>query len=677
MLQSRGTTNRRDYLTMPSKARKVGVGLAAGSLVVAGVAMATPASAEVDQQADYPIISITTDVTGADPVVAGEQTKFAITVANTQEWVTYPEATFVDRMQRGLEIVSIDAPSGVDCVQREASVRDFHCTAQKLLPTESFTVEVTAKVNEHVRPGTLQNCAGIAALREPDNPLWWGGFCNGIDDILRPEGKVAVDVINEATLGLTALPAPGYEQINPGEQGTLLVDVVNNGPSAATLPLTVTTTLPEGVNFRSTSGPWDCDGFGPAVECTWTEGRTKHYREHLLSAGEDAPQLGITFSTQVPGTAPSFDVTAAVSSASDDVAALSTDTVVTTFGVSPVDLVMAKSAKGSFQLNQQGTWVLDITNVGPIADAGDLTVTDTLPAGSGVVSVTAPNWTCSTAGLQVTCTREALKVGAFESGASERIEVLTNVGVAAASFTNTAAVKTTSHESKTANNIASGTVDATMVDLSVSETVTGPVIIGNNATWNIDVSNVGGSDDSGTITLKDTVPAHATMVTMGAPGWNCAVTGQDLSCTKQGLKAGATDRITLVTTITGGFPRIGNGVEVSTTSMENNHSNNSTKAMLKVQKKAQTAKPLPKSYKKVLSVDITKDGQKLKTRVICKAVKPAAAGDASYCKVTKKGKYLKIRVFGDKPMKVKVIKYARGTDTLKAFTQTKTYVVKP
>lgn len=661
---------------MPSKARKVGVGLAAGSLVFAGVAMAAPATANVEPQATYPIISIEKDVTGANPVVAGETTKFAITIANTQEWVTYPEVTFVDRMQRGLEIVSIDAPSGVDCIQREGSVRDFYCTTEKLQPMDSITVEVTAKVNQHVRPGSLQNCAGIAALREPNNPHWWAAFCNGIDDILRPEDKVSVEVTNEAALALTTAPAPGSEQINPGEEGTLLVDVVNDGPSAATLPLTVRTSLPEGVNFRSTTGPWDCDGFGPSVECTWTENKTKHFREHQLATGDAAPQLGITFSTQVPGTAPSFDVNTQVSSASD-VKAKSTDSAVTTFGVTPVDLAIAKSAKGSFQLNQQGTWVLDVSNVGPIADAGDLTVTDTLPAGSSVVSVNAPNWNCTTSGLQVSCTREALKVGAFEVGASERIEILTTIGTSAASFTNNAAVKTTSYEAKTGNNSASSTIDTTMVDLSVSETVSGPVVIGKKATWSIDVSNVGGTDDSGTITLKDTVPAHATMVTMSAPGWDCAVAGQDLTCTKSGLAAGATDRITLVTKITGGFPQIGNGVEIATTSMEHNHSNNSTMVMLKVQKKAQKAKPLPKSPKKVLNASTTKDGQKLKTKVICKTVKPSAAGEASYCKVSKKGKYLKIKVFGDKPMKVKVIQYAKGTATLKPYKQAKTYIVKP
>jgi hypothetical protein len=197
VLQSKSRTNRREDLTMPSKARKVGVGLAAGSLVFAGVAMAAPAAANVEPQATYPIISIEKDVTGANPVVAGETTKFAITIANTQEWVTYPEVTFVDRMQRGLEIVSIDAPSGVDCIQREGSVRDFYCTTKNLQPMDSITVEVTAKVNQHVRPGSLQNCAGIAALREPDNPHWWAAFCNGIDDILRPEDKVSVEVTNE------------------------------------------------------------------------------------------------------------------------------------------------------------------------------------------------------------------------------------------------------------------------------------------------------------------------------------------------------------------------------------------------------------------------------------------------------------------------------------------------
>lgn len=53
-----------------------------------------------------------------------------------------------------------------------------------------------------------------------------------------------------------------------GEQITWTLAVVNNGPSVAPGPITVTNVLEEGLSFVSASGPrWDCSADGATVAC--------------------------------------------------------------------------------------------------------------------------------------------------------------------------------------------------------------------------------------------------------------------------------------------------------------------------------------------------------------------------------------------------------------------------
>jgi uncharacterized repeat protein (TIGR01451 family) len=68
------------------------------------------------------------------------------------------------------------------------------------------------------------------------------------------------------------------------------------------------------------------------------------------------------------------------------------------------DLVLSKTAVGTFTAGGTGTYALTVTNLGPSASGAPLTVTDTLPAGMTFTSASALGWSCS--GSQtVTCTR--------------------------------------------------------------------------------------------------------------------------------------------------------------------------------------------------------------------------------------------------------------------------------
>lgn len=70
-----------------------------------------------------------------------------------------------------------------------------------------------------------------------------------------------------------------------------------------------------------------------------------------------------------------------------------------------IDLAIEKSDGGvTFTVGQNGTYTLKVKNIGTGTTTGPITVTDTLPAGLGFISATGTNWTCTNAGVVVTCT---------------------------------------------------------------------------------------------------------------------------------------------------------------------------------------------------------------------------------------------------------------------------------
>jgi hypothetical protein len=134
--------------------------------------------------------------------------------------------------------------------------------------------------------------------------------------------------------------------------------------------------------------------------------------------------------------------------------------------------------------------------------------------------------------------------------------------------------------------------------------------------------------------------------------------------------------LTLTTDVKSGVPEVTNNATVTSTSYEKETGNNTTSAKAKVRRAAQTAAPLPSSPTRV-KAGKTDQGQKLRTRVLCRPVKATAAGEVSFCKVKRSAGVVRIKVVGSRPMKVTVIQTAKGTDDYKPFVQRKTYIVRP
>ena len=123
----------------------------------------------------------------------------------------------------------------------------------------------------------------------------------------------------------------------------------------------------------------------------------------------------------------------------------------TTGGGDSTDLVIAKAADGFFTVGESGAFTISVTNNGPLAVTGTVTVTDVLPAGLSFLAATGTGWSCGAIGGTVTCTRSGLAVGATSP------DILLTVNVAAAAapeVTNTASMSSDKGDPDDSNDSA-------------------------------------------------------------------------------------------------------------------------------------------------------------------------------------------------------------------------------
>lgn len=118
-------------------------------------------------------------------------------------------------------------------------------------------------------------------------------------------------------------------------------------------------------------------------------------------------------------------------------------------------------------------------------------------------------------------------------------------------------------------------------DLAITKTHTGNFIVGQQGTYTITVTNVGGASTTGTITVTDTLPTGLSYVSATGPGWSCSAMGQTVTCTNPGpLAPGDSSTITVtVDVLIEAYPSVDNVATVSTpgdTNEANNYTSDTT-----------------------------------------------------------------------------------------------------
>ena len=185
------------------------------------------------------------------------------------------------------------------------------------------------------------------------------------------------------------------------------------------------------------------------------------------------------------------------------------------------DLSINKShpggAGGHFSQGQLGaTYSITVGNNGPGASSGTVTVTDTIPSGLTLVSMSGTGWTCGPPNANNVCTRSD-SVGS--GGSYEPITVTVNVGAGApATVTNTATVSGNGDYNLSNNRAMDPTTINPITDVSANVSVTQSGFGRNRATgiWSatMTVTNTTGAPISGPIQVV------LTNLTAGVTMWN-------------------------------------------------------------------------------------------------------------------------------------------------------------
>jgi len=122
------------------------------------------------------------------------------------------------------------------------------------------------------------------------------------------------------------------------------------------------------------------------------------------------------------------------------------------------DLSIAIGRSGTFQQGANVAYTLTVTNNGPNTEPGPVTVTNTLPAGTGYLGYSGTGWSCSAAGQVVTCTSNA----PIPVGASAPVLTINAQVTSSGTLTTSASVDGADFDNNSSNDSASNTGTASV-----------------------------------------------------------------------------------------------------------------------------------------------------------------------------------------------------------------------
>ncbi|MEO9322212.1 hypothetical protein ABFT23_01895 [Nocardioides sp. C4-1] len=503
------------------------------------------AGAVVTDDAD---VSLTKTVTGPDPVRAGERVGFRIVVDNAGP-SDARDVVVTDLLPAGLSLVEAGG-AGWQC-------QDAVCSRERVVAGQSSPpLDVVALVGAGVPDGTvLTNRASVVTSTPGDDP----------DD---NADQADVDVVAEADLVLTKSHATGAA--TAGEPTTYTVEVRNDGPSDAVGPITVVDTLPGVASYLSAGAPWTCTpGPAPAtdeIECVLAQG---------LPAGTTAPALELQVLVAASADEGTVTNTATASSPTTDPEPGNDTDTADVEVTQRAEVSITKSHTGPVRVGDPLEFTLEVTNAGP-SEARDVVVVDDLPVGLDLVEAQGTGWTCAPdAGTRaVSC---ELAAPLAPGTTSEPITVTTTVGPEAyPGVDNVATVTTSTTDTDPDDDRAvDPVVVPALVDLAIDKTHRDRLVVGEQATYDLVVSNAGPTPAPGPLTVTDTLPAGLTPVSATGEGWSCEVVGQDVVCTRaDALDVGATSAVALVVDVlASAHPRVVNTAAVSSPSEDVDPSN--------------------------------------------------------------------------------------------------------
>ena len=243
------------------------------------------------------------------------------------------------------------------------------------------------------------------------------------------------------------------------------------------------------------------------------------------------------------------------------------------------DVWITKTASaGSVTNGGTLSYTLTVTNNGP-DPASAVTVTDALPAGLTVDSVTPNQGQCNVgSNTTVSCA-----LGALAAGTMTQVQLATTASaVTTSSITNVAQVTATEPDPNASNNSDSVTTavttsgtGGTSADLRITNIASASSVAqGETLAYTLTVAN-DGPDPASAVSVTDNLPPGLTVDSVTANQGQCNVGVNTVSCALGALAVGATTQVQLATTASAvTASSIINVAEVAATEPDPNLSNN-------------------------------------------------------------------------------------------------------
>ena len=501
-------------------------------------------------QADLALSTAATPPT----VIAGNNITYTQTVSNNGP-AAASNVSFSEAIPANTTFVSVSAPAGWTCTVT-ASVT---CTDPTLAASASADIIVVVNVAPTISVATITaNSSVSATTTDPTSAN------NSTTVVTNLRDVCDLTVTNSGT------PSP----VAAGGTITYTQKVTNGGPSSCSTAKLIEAT-PANTTFVSVSavttggGTWTCPNTAP-VTCTnpsVTPGSTGTITAvYKVAAGAAA---GTIITDTATASSATHD-----SNPNDNSATVA----IAVAGATQADLSVTNSGSPNpVTAGNNITYLQTVTNGGP-ASASNLTLNETLPANTTVVSLTGPaGWTC-VLGVP-SCSATTLAANATATF-TYVIKVSTSVA-SGSTITQTASVGATTSDPNSANNSASASVQVgNSADLSLTNSANPvPVLANNNITYTQVVANAGPSAATG-VTLTESTPANTTAQSLSGPaGWTCSL--GTLTCTDPSLGAVTNATITFVVKVNAGTAAgtaINDIASVSSSVSDPNSANNSATA---------------------------------------------------------------------------------------------------